>query len=55
MPSFSLDELWQNLQNSGSQCTSLLKKHLTPYVFNKYKNTVTNYGGSLKDCIQSGK
>ncbi|XP_045196942.1 arginine kinase-like isoform X1 [Mercenaria mercenaria] len=50
----SLDELWHRLLNSGSHCKSLLKKHLTQPVYNKYKDVVTDYGGTLRDCIASG-
>jgi hypothetical protein len=51
----SLDELWSRLKDSGSQCTSLLKKHLTPQVFEKYRNTMTSYGGTIRDCMASGE
>jgi creatine kinase len=33
---------------------SLLKKHLTPTVYNKLKDKTTNFGGTLADCIRSG-
>jgi len=48
----SQDELYARLRNSNSG--SLLKKHLTPSVYEKLKDKVTTYGGSLADCIRSG-
>lgn len=48
----SLSELWKRLSTSDSG--SLMKKHLTPSVYNRLKDKVTNYGGTLADCIRSG-
>ena len=47
-----LDELWTALDKSDSQ--SLLKKCLTPDVYNKLKNKKTKLGGTLAHCINSG-
>lgn len=52
MPGQGLEECWNMLRNGDTN--SLLKKHLTPSVYNKYKKTTTNFGGSLADCIRSG-
>jgi len=49
----SQEELWKRLNSSNSG--SLLKKHLTPTVYNKIKDKVTSFGGTLADCIRSGK
>jgi hypothetical protein len=46
-------ELYNRLAKSDSG--SLLKKHLTPSVYDKLKNKVTSFGGTLSDCIRSGK
>ena len=55
MSNESSDELYLALRNSGPQCNSLLKKYLTPALYQKYKNVTTNYGGSLRDCLRSGE
>ncbi|KAL4233034.1 hypothetical protein ACF0H5_007720 [Mactra antiquata] len=48
----SLENLWERVSKSDSK--SLMKKHLTPSVYKRLKDKVTNYGGSLADCIRSG-
>lgn len=48
-----MEELWKSLSNGESG--SLLKKYLTPSVYNRLKSKITNYGGTLADCIRSGK
>ena len=53
MPGQSLEQCWDMLQKGDSK--SLLKKHLTPTVYNKYKKVATNFGGTLAECIRSGK
>lgn len=52
---FSLEELWHRLCHPPTECRSLLKKHLTPDLFNQLKEEVTVFGGRLEDCIRSGK
>lgn len=52
MPNHALEDLWKRLQTGETH--SLLKKHLTPKVYNQLKNVTTNYGGTLADCITSG-
>ena len=47
-----LQELYDRLKNSNSG--SLLKKHLTQTTYGKLKDKITNYGGTLADCIRSG-
>ncbi len=49
----SLEELWNKLKNA-TDCKSLLKKYLTPEVYEKLKGKKTKCGGTLKECIQSG-
>ncbi|KAK3603327.1 hypothetical protein CHS0354_025933 [Potamilus streckersoni] len=49
---YTIDELWGMLSKSDSK--SLLKKHLTKDVYEKYKNVKTSLGGTLADCIRSG-
>lgn len=48
-----LKELWEALKKADSK--SLLKKHLTPARYEKLKNKKTKFGGTLADCIRSGK
>lgn len=48
-----LEELWKNLHDGESR--SLLKKHLTPEVYKLLKDRKTKLGGTLADCIRSGK
>lgn len=48
-----LEELWKNLYDGESK--SLLKKHLTPEVYKLLKDRKTKLGGTLADCIRSGK
>jgi len=50
----SVEYLYHKIVNSGPECKSLLKKYLTPAVFNKNKNVKTKFGGTLADCIRSG-
>jgi len=48
-----LQQLWGKL-SAATSCKSLLKKHLTPQVYEKLKNKRTKLGGTLADCIRSG-
>lgn len=48
-----LASLWKRLRENASK--SLLKKHLTPDRYEKLKNRKTKLGGTLADCIRSGK
>jgi len=48
-----LEEAFKKLQ-AASDCKSLLRKYLTPEVFEKIKNRKTPLGASLLDVIQSG-
>ena len=50
----SVDELYKKIKSS-KDCKSLLKKHLTQQRFDKLKCLKTKYGGTLADCIRSGK
>lgn len=52
MPGQSLEDLWNRISKGDSP--SLMKKHLTPERYNKYKNVMTSYGGTIGDCIRSG-
>lgn len=47
-----LEQSFQKLQ--GEESASLLKKYLTPEVFDKLKGLKTQLGASLLDVIQSG-
>ena len=49
----NLEAAFAKLQNAGD-CKSLLKKHLTPEIFDKIKGRKTKYESSLLDVIQSG-
>lgn len=44
-----LEQLWSKLQHQ-----SLLKKHLTPKLYEQLKTKKTTLGGTLADCIRSG-
>lgn len=48
-----LPELWKKLSEGESK--SLLKKHCTKEVYEKLKDKKTKLGGTLADCIRSGK
>ena len=48
------EELFKALQDA-KDCKSLLKKNLTPERFNKLKGLKSKFGGTLADCIRSGK
>ena len=48
-----LPELWDKLSKNESK--SLLKKHLTEERYNALKDKKTKLGGTLADCIRSGK
>jgi len=48
-----LEAGFRKLQGADD-CKSLLKKHLTPEVFDKLKGLKTSFGSSLLDVIQSG-
>ena len=50
----SLEELWNKLKNA-TDCKSLLKKHLTPEVYEQLKDKKTKFGGTLIHCVQSGE
>ncbi|KAL4233585.1 Creatine kinase S-type [Mactra antiquata] len=47
-----MKSLYETISKSNSQ--SLMKKFLTPEVFEKYKNKKTSLGGTLAHCINSG-
>jgi len=47
------EQLYEKLYKAFNH-TSLLKKHITPTVFNRLKNLRTKFGGTLADCIRSG-
>lgn len=49
----SAEDLWKALQSGGSK--SLLKEHLTEAVYNQLKDQKTSLGGTLAQCISSGK
>lgn len=48
-----VEELWAALQKGKS--SSLLKKHLTEDRYKKLKDKKTSLGGTLAQCISSGK
>jgi len=48
----SADDLYKKTSDTNTK--SLMRKHLTPQLFQKLKGRVTNYGGTLADCIRSG-
>lgn len=48
-----LPELWKKLSEGESK--SLLKKHCTKEVYEKLKDKKSKLGGTLADCIRSGK
>ncbi|XP_064105398.1 uncharacterized protein LOC135214834 isoform X13 [Macrobrachium nipponense] len=48
----SLDEEYEKFSNTES--SSLLKKHLTPEIFDAIKDRTTSLGATLYDCIKSG-
>lgn len=47
------EELWAALQKGNSK--SLLKKHLTEDRYKQLKDKPTSLGGTLAQCISSGK
>lgn len=47
-------DLFKALQDA-KDCKSLLKKHLTQERFDKLKDLKSKFGGTLADCIRSGK
>nr|ACP43446.1 arginine kinase [Paratapes undulatus] len=47
-----MKELYDTI--SKSNATSLMKKYLTPEVYEKYKDKKTSLGGTLAHCINSG-
>lgn len=53
MQGTELEQLWANLSRGESK--SLLKKHLTPERYKLLKDKKTKLGGTLADCIRSGK
>ncbi|GFN93646.1 Arginine kinase [Plakobranchus ocellatus] len=48
------EEMFKTL-TAAEDCHSLLRKHLTQAVFDKIKAKKTSLGGTLVDCIRSGK
>ena len=48
------DELWGSLSGQKDS-KSLVKKHLTKDVYEKLKDKKTSLGGTLAQCISSGK
>lgn len=46
-------ELWDFL--NGGESSSLLKKHLKPELYEKLKDKKTKLGGTIADCIRSGR
>lgn len=50
----SVEELWNKLKTAVG-CKSLLKKHLTEERYKTLKGKKTAFGGTLADCIRSGK
>ncbi|XP_064111449.1 arginine kinase-like [Macrobrachium nipponense] len=48
----SLEEEYEKFSNTES--SSLLKKHLTPEIFDAIKDRTTSLGATLYDCIKSG-
>ena len=49
-----MEELWKSLQEAVNS-KSLLRKHLTPARYERLKNKKTKFGGTLADCMRSGK
>ncbi|KAK7089306.1 hypothetical protein V1264_024195 [Littorina saxatilis] len=53
-----LQRLWERLQNPPPEVHAnpncLLKKHLTPELYEQLKLKKTRFGGTLKECIRSG-
>ena len=49
----TLEEHWNKLRNNASD--SLLKKHLTEELYGQLKDKKSPLGGTLLDCIKSGK
>ena len=49
----TLEDHWDNLRNNESK--SLLKKHLTEKLYGQLKDKKSPLGGTLLDCIKSGK
>lgn len=54
-----LQRLWERLQNPPPEVHAnpncLLKRHLTPELFQELRGKKTSFGGTLKDCIKSGE
>lgn len=46
-------QLWEKLNKGESK--SLLKKHLTPELYEQLKDKKTGLGGTIGDCIRSGR
>ncbi len=53
MSAEKLEDGFKKLQ--GSESKSLLKKYLTPEIFDKLKGLKTSLGAGLLDVIQSGE
>ena len=49
-----LEELWGKLKNA-KDCKSILKQCLTQEIYDQLKDKKTSLGGTLADCIRSGK
>lgn len=49
-----VDELWKSLSGQKDS-KSLVKKHLTKELYEKLKDKPTSLGGTLAQCISSGK
>ena len=50
-----IDELWKSLDGQKGDHKSLVKKHLTKELYEKLKDQKTSLGGTLAQCISSGK
>ena len=50
----TVDGLWKKLE-AACNSKSLLKKHLTPNLYYDLRGLKTKFGGTLADCIRSGR
>ena len=48
-------DLWASLDGQKGEHKSLVKKHLTKELYEKLKDKSTSLGGTLAQCISSGK
>lgn len=53
-PAAEADRLYKLLKDATNS-KSLLKKHLTDNIYNRLRGLKTKFGGTLADCIRSGK